>query len=521
MDTYVGIELGSTRVKVAVIDRQGIVVGSAISPWNSELVDGYWTYSLDEAWECVQRSFREAIQSAPEETVLKSIGISGMMHGYLAIGHNDALVVPFRTWKNTNTGEAAAILTELLNFNVPLRWSAAHLLQAVLNGEPHVSDISFITTLAGYIHWRLTGERLLGIGDASGMFPVDSSAGTYDQQMMARFGEILMDHGADIDPWAMLPGVVSAGQDAGRLSKKGALLLDPSGNTAPGIPLCPPEGDAGTGMVATNSTRPRTGNVSVGTSIFAMVVLQHPLKGRLEAIDVVTTPTGTPVAMVHCNNGAEELRAWVQVFQEFAELMDFQGGGDEVFEVLLRSALDAPRDGSGMTVFNFGASEPLVGVTHGQPMVLWDPSKSLSLGSLFRAHVYSVFAALRIGLDVLRAEEGISIEGIVGHGGIFRTPIVAQRLLAAAVDMPVLVGHGAGEGGAWGMAVLALFSQRGNAKSLEQFLDEEVFASSSFATIEPDIEDKDGFAQYLNRFVARLRLQARTNGAEEAERYVP
>jgi sugar (pentulose or hexulose) kinase len=502
--TSLGIELGSTRIKACLIGPDAtevLAIGSFA--WENRLEDGLWTYSLDEVWQGLQSAFADLVADAHDRfgarpATFGAIGVSGMMHGYLAFDASGELLVPFRTWRNTNTGPAAAELTELLGVNIPLRWSIAHLHQAVIDAEPHVPQIDFVTTLAGYVHWRLTGERVLGVGDASGMFPIDS--GDYDGRMLAAYDDLAGDR-LPAPVKTLLPAVLPAGAAAGILSADGAALLDPSGALQPGIPLCPPEGDAGTGMVATNSVVPRAGNVSAGTSIFAMVVLEHPLGSVHHELDLVTTPAGDPVAMVHCNNGASELAAWAGMFTRFAAAAGFPLDGDAVFDVLFREALAGDADAGGLLAYNHLAGEPIAGLAEGRPLFVRTPDSSFNA---MRAQLYGVFGTLALGMQVLE-DEGVVIDRMFAHGGMFRTAGVAQRFLAGALNAPVAVGELASEGGAWGIAVLA--SYLGRSDSLGEYLDEHVFAAASLATADPDPADVAGFTTYLDRYRAGLAIE--------------
>lgn len=507
-----GMELGSTRIKAVLIgpDHEPIAVGS--HAWENQFVDRRWTYALDAVWEGVQACYADLAADVRrrfglELTGLGALGVSAMMHGYLAFDAEGELLVPFRTWRNTSTGRAADELTQLFDFHVPQRWSIAHLRQAMLDGEEHVSRVAQITTLAGYVHWRLTGRRVIGVGDASGMFPIDSATGSYVAGMIDRFDEVASAEGM---PWRagdLLPTVLSAGQDAGTLTLEGALLLDPTGTLRPGVPLCPPEGDAGTGMVATGSVAPLTGNVSAGTSIFAMVVLDHELDRMHPELDMVTTPSGDPVAMVHCNNGASEVDAWAGVFGEFATALGAPAEPSRVFETLFRAALTADADGGGLLTYNFLSGEHNVGLAEGRPMVVRTPDSTLNLANFMRAQLFGMLGTLRLGMDVLTGE-GVRITSMYGHGGFFRTEGVGQRILAAALDAPVTVGSSAGEGGAWGIAVLAAFLRdRAADESLPDYLRTKVFAGTQLAAMDPDPADVAGFATFMERFERGLAVE--------------
>ena len=508
-----GIELGSTRIKVCLIgENHNEVLAAGSYEWQNQLVDGVWTYSLDAVWAGLQGAYAALAADASERhgvtlTTVAAIGVSAMMHGYLAFDENDELLVPFRTWRNTSTGEAAAALTELFGVNIPLRWSIAHLHQAVLSGEAHVSQVRFMTTLAGYVHWKLTGERVLGIGDASGMFPIDAAGANYDVELLARYDAAVVGSALAGPMRGMLPAILPAGHQAGILTVDGAALLDPTAALMPGAVLCPPEGDAGTGMVATNAVAPGTGNVSAGTSIFAMVVLERPLQRVHTELDVVATPAGHPVAMVHCNNGTSELAEWVGVFRRFADLTGSPVDVDEAYRLLLAEALDGAADAGGVLAYNQLAGEPIAHLTEGRPLIVRTPDSTLTLANTMRAHVYGVYATLSLGMRALQAE-GVTIERMQAHGGLFRTAGVAQQFLAAALDAPVGVAASASEGGAWGIAVLASFTVVGGG-NLVEYLDNHVFQGADMNIVTPDPIDVAGFATYLVHYEAGLEIQRR------------
>ncbi|SHH17690.1 xylulokinase [Geodermatophilus nigrescens] len=511
--TALGIELGSTRIKAVLIGPDHVPLGVGCSDWENQLIDRLWTYSLDDVWTGVQQSFAALAENVRQRhgvdlSTVGVLGVSAMMHGYLAFDAAGELLTPFRTWRNTNTGRSAERLSAEFGVNVPHRWSVAHLYQAILDGEEHVGRLDSLTTLAGYVHWRLTGERVLGIGDASGMFPIDDGTRGYDAGMLTRFDQLAAEAGVDLTLADLLPRIEVAGRRAGELTEAGAALLDPTGRLRPGIPLCPPEGDAGTGMVATNAVAPRTGNVSAGTSVFAMVVLEHELAGVHRELDLVTTPAGDPVAMVHCNNGASELEAWVGLFTEFARALGAPADPSAVFEVLFTAALDGARDGGGMLAYNYLAGEPITGLGEGRPLFLRSPDSRLDLGTFVRTHLYSSLATLRIGMDVLQRAEGVRLDRMFAHGGLFKTEGVAQRFLAAAIDTPVSVGDVAGEGGAWGMAVLAAFAGSGPPdRSLADHLETTVFPGADVRTAQPDPADVAGFDAFVQRYVAALPVE--------------
>ncbi|GAA4065056.1 xylulokinase [Agromyces indicus] len=511
--TSLGIELGSTRIKACLVGEdptQVLAVGS--HEWENRFVDRVWTYTLDDIRAGLQAAYADLVADVQRRydvtpTTFGAMGVSAMMHGYLAFDADGELLVPFRTWRNTSTGPAAAELSERFGFNIPQRWSIAHLYQAVIDEEPHVSAIRSFTTLAGYVHRLLTGRDVLGVGDASGMFPVDADGAGYDARLIEAFDGLVAERAPGLRAADLLPEVLPAGREAGRLTADGAALLDPSGALQAGVPLCPPEGDAGTGMVATNAVRPRTGNVSAGTSIFAMVVLERPLASAHHEIDVVTTPAGDPVAMVHCNNGASELAAWAGVFGRFAEAAGAGLSTDAVFEVLFREALDGEADAGGLLAYNHLAGEPVAGLAEGRPMVVRTPDSRLTLANLMRAQLYGVFGTLALGMRVLDGE-GVELDRMYAHGGIFRTAGVAQRLLAGALDAPVAVGETASEGGAWGIAVLASYLGAADDVDLGRYLDEHVFTGADVTTVEPDPADVAGFAAYLDRYRAGLAAEA-------------
>ncbi len=518
--TALGIEFGSTRIKACLIaadDPTGVLAVGA-HEWENSFVDRVWTYPLDEVWTGLHAAYADLVADVERRYGVRprtfgAIGVSAMMHGYLAFDGSGELLVPFRTWRNTSTGAAAAELSALFGVNIPLRWSIAHLHQAVLDAEPHVPAVRFFTTLAGYVHWRLTGRTVLGVGDASGMFPIDSATRDYDTDLLGRYDALRQAQapdagqapGAAFSLRALLPEVLVAGEAAGELTPAGAALLDPTGALQPGIPFCPPEGDAGTGMVATHAVAPRTGNVSAGTSIFAMVVLERPLRSAHDELDLVTTPAGDAVAMVHCNNGASELGAWAGLFGRFAAAAGAPLEPDAVFGALLREALEGEPDAGGLLAYNQLSGEPIAGLSEGRPLVVRTPDSSLTLANFMRAQVYGVFATLTLGMRVLEAE-GVALERMFAHGGIFRTAGVAQRLLAGALAAPVAVGDTASEGGAWGIAVLAAYLGRDG--DLATYLDEVVFREADVAVVDPDPADVAGYAAYLDRYRAGLAVEA-------------
>lgn len=511
--TALGIELGSTRIKAVLVGPDHVPIATGSAAWENQLVDKMWTYSLDAVRSGIQDCYATLTADVQERhgvelTSVGGLGISAMMHGYIALDAEGELLTPFRTWRNTNTGVAAERLSTELGFNIPHRWSVAHLYQAVLDGEEHVSRVASLTTLAGYVHRQLTGEHVLGVGDASGMFPVDSATGGYDAARLATTDRLLAEAGADLTLADLLPRVLPAGERAGDLTEAGAALLDPSGRLRPGSPVCPPEGDAGTGMVATNSVAPRTGNVSAGTSIFAMVVLEGGLSRVHRELDLVTTPSGEPVAMVHCNNGASEINAWAGLFGEFAAALGAPADASTVFETLFTAALSGAPDCGGMLAYNYLSGEPITELEEGRPLFLRSPGSPFDLATFMRTQLFASLATLRIGMDVLQDVEGVRLDRMFAHGGLFTTKGVAQRFLSAAIDTPVSVGDVAAEGGAWGIAVLAAFlTGRDDDQTLADYLETRVFAAADLETVEPDPQDVAGFDAFLKRYVAALPVE--------------
>ena len=511
--TVLGIEFGSTRIKAVLIGDDHTALASGSYDWENRYENGIWTYSLDSVWTGLQESYRrladevQATYGIPLRTI-GAIGFSGMMHGYIALDEDGELLVPFRTWRNTITGQAAAELTDLFQFNIPQRWSVAHLYQAVLNQEAHVKEISFLTTLAGYVHWQLTGEKVMGIGEASGMFPIDSTINDYDAGMIDLFDRRLAAEGI---PWHVrdiLPKVLPAGAAAGTLTGAGAKLLDPTGQLQPGIPFCPAEGDAGTGMVATNSVAERTGNVSAGTSVFAMIVLEKALSRLYPEIDMVTTPTGKPVAMVHSNNCTSDLNAWVGLFHEFATALGMEIDQSRLFEMLYRQALDGDADGGGLLAYNYLSGEHITHMEEGRPLFVRTPESRFTLANFMRVHLFSALGAMKLGLDILFEQEQVEIDQILGHGGFFKTKGVGQRIMAAAMNVPVSVMETAGEGGAWGIALLAAYMLwKGEDESLEAYLADKVFAGEDSTTVAPDPRDVAGFAVFMDRYKSGLVIE--------------
>ena len=508
-----GIEFGSTRIKAVLIDTDNNPIAQGSFEWENQLVDGLWTYSIDTIWKGLQDCYADLRKNVKAEydceiKQLAAIGISAMMHGYMAFGKDENILVPFRTWRNTNTAKAAAELSELFHFNIPLRWSISHVYQAILNGEDHINKIDFLTTLAGYIHWQLTGKKVLGVGDASGMLPIDSNTNNYDAEMVAKFDKLIEPKNLGWKILDILPEVLNAGEDAGVLTEEGAKKLDPSGTLKAGTPLCPPEGDAGTGMVATNAVRQRTGNVSAGTSSFSMIVLEKALSQPYEVIDMVTTPDGSPVAMVHCNNCTSDLNAWVGLFKQYQELLGVPVDMNEVFGKLYNHALEGDADCGGLIAYNYISGEPVTGLAEGRPMFVRSANDKFNLANFMRANLYASVAVLKIGNDVLFKDEKVQVDRITGHGGLFKTKGVGQRILAAAINSPISVMETAGEGGAWGIALLAGYLVNNEEKlSLADYLDKKVFAGNTGVEIAPTAEDVAGFDAYIETYKAGLAIE--------------
>ncbi len=511
-NTALGIEFGSTRIKAVLVDSTNTPIATGSHTWENRLENGIWTYSESDIITGMQNCYSSLVKEIETKYGIipvsyGSIGISAMMHGYMAFDSNDNLLVPFRTWRNTMTGEASEQLTELFGFSIPQRWSIAHLYQCILGKEEHLKNIAHLTTLAGYIHYRLTGNRVLGVGEASGMFPIDSQTLTYNAEMVKKFYTAASSLGFDKPLLSLLPSVLTAGENAGTLTESGAKLLDLSGNLKAGIPLCAPEGDAGTGMVATNSVAVRTGNVSAGTSVFAMVVLEKPLKKLHRQIDMVTTPSGEAVAMVHCNNCTSELNAWAELFAEFAHSAGFDIGMGDIYELLFKKALEGKKDCDGMIAYNYLSGEHVTGFEQGRPLFARRPDAKLTLPDFMRTQLYTSLGALKTGLDILTKEENVPIDSITGHGGFFKTEQVGQSILAAAVNAPVSVMSTAGEGGAWGMALLASYMNNKNGLPLEKWLSENVFATASKTVVAPNPEDVAGFDKFMETYTACLATE--------------
>jgi len=508
-----GIELGSTRIKAVLIDEDNKPIAQGSHTWENKLVDGLWTYSTEAVWNGLQDCYanlRKEVktQFGIEIENLAAIGISAMMHGYLPFNKQGDLLVPFRTWRNTNTGEAAKVLSQLFVYNIPLRWSISHIYQAILNNEGHIKDISFFTTLAGYIHWQLTGKKVLGIGDASGMIPVNPDTKNYHEDMVKKFDELIAPKNLGWKLLDILPDVLVAGDDAGALTEEGALRLDPSGHLKKGIPFCPPEGDAGTGMAATNAVKQRTGNVSAGTSSFSMIVLEKELSKPYEPIDIVTTPDGSLVGMVHCNNCTSDINAWAGLFKEYQELLGVPVDMGTVYEKLFNKALEGDADCGGLIAYNYVSGEPVTGFAEGRPLFMRSATDKFNLANFMRAQLYAAIGVLKIGNDILLKEEQVKIDRITGHGGYFKTKGVGQRMLAAALGSPISVMETAGEGGAWGIALLASYMMhRTPQQTLADFLDTQVFAGNAGVEVSPTKEDIEGFNAYIENYKRALPVE--------------
>ena len=511
--TALGIELGSTRIKAVLVDSTNAPVASGSHEWENRLDHGVWTYTLEDIWSGLQDAYADLAADVQKQygvalTNIGAIGFSAMMHGYMVFDKENKLLAPFRTWRNTITGEASEKLFQEFQYNIPQRWSIAHLYQAILNGEEHVKDIAYMTTLAGYLHWQMTGEKALGIGDASGMFPIDCSKNDYDQTMVEKFDALIADKQFGWKLRDIMPKVLVAGECAGVLTDKGAKLLDPSGRLQAGIPVCPAEGDAGTGMVATNSVKQRTGNVSAGTSIFLMAVLEKDLSKPYPELDMVTTPDGSLVAMVHCNNCTSDLNAWVNIFKEFMQSMNMEVDMNQLFGILYNKAMEGDKDCGGVVAYNYFGGEPITGLEEGRPMVVRTPNAKFSLANFMRANLYSSVATLKIGMDILTQQEHVTLDCLMGHGGLFKTKGVGQSIMAAAMKTPVTVMETAGEGGAWGIALLASYMQnKAKGETLDAYLNEKVFAGQEGTTLAPEEADMAGFEEFMNAYVPTLAAE--------------
>ncbi len=508
--TALGIELGSTRIKAVLVGEDNVPLAAGSHEWENRLENGIWTYTLDDIWRGLRDCYKKLAQEVHTRygVILRktgAMGFSAMMHGYLVFDKDGELLVPFRTWRNTMTAEAAERLTTLFGYPIPQRWSIAHLYQAILNKESHIPKIACLTTLAGYVHWKLTGRKVLGVGEASGMFPIDTKTGSYQERMMAQFDAL------SEAPWRLrdiLPSVLTAGEAAGKLTEEGARLLDADGNLEAGILFCPPEGDAGTGMVATNSVAKRTGNISAGTSVFAMVVLEKELTKAYEEIDLVTTPSGEPVAMVHCNNCTSDLNAWVNLFAECLDSFGCQAGKDELYGTLYKKALEGEADCGGLLAYNYVSGEPVTGFDEGRALFVRTPKARFTLANFMRVHLFTSLGALKTGMDILLKKENVKIDRLLGHGGLYKTPGVGQRVTAAAMNAPVSVMETAGEGGAWGIALLASYMlHREEGETLAEYLSRRVFADTESVTVKPKPSDVAGFEAFMERYTKGLAIE--------------
>ena len=511
--TVLGIELGSTRIKAVLIGEDNAPIASGSHDWENSYVNNIWTYSIEDIWKGIQDSYQKMAEDVKQQygvtlQTVGAIGFSAMMHGYMSFDKDGELLVPFRTWRNNITGQASKILTELFNYHIPQRWSIAHLYQAILNQEKHIADISFQTTLAGYIHWKLTGEKVLGVGEASGVFPIDLNAKNYNQTMIKQFNELMAPHNL---PWKLediLPKVLVAGENSGVLTEEGAKLLDVTGELKAAIPLCPPEGDAGTGMVATNSVAKRTGNVSAGTSVFAMVVLEKELSKVYTEIDLVTTPTGNLVAMAHSNNCSSDLNAWVRLFEEFSKAMGMDVDMNKLYGTLYNLALQGDPDCGGLLAYGYLSGEHITHFEEGRPLFVRSSDSNFNLANFMRVHLYTALGALKIGMDILLKQEEVELDVILGHGGLFKTKGVGQNIMAAALNVPVSVMETAGEGGAWGIALLASYMiNKSNNETLEEYLSHNVFSKRAGTTVSPVPKDVEGFEQFMKRYTNGLAIE--------------
>ncbi len=506
-ETYLGIELGSTRIKAVLIDKEHNVLCSASHSWENQLVDGIWTYSLEAVWEGLRDAYAKLKAAFYEEYGINikkvgGIGISAMMHGYMPFDKDDQLLVPFRTWRNTISYDAKKELTEIFDFTIPQRWCVAHLYQAILNKEEHVGSVNFLTTLSGYVHWKLTGQKVIGIGDASGIVPIDDDTRDYDKVMIGKFNKLTGMKLEDI-----LPKIVKVGEKAGELTKEGASLLDEEGDLNAGIPLCPPEGDAGTGMVATNTMRAGEINISAGTSVFALFVLEKPLSKRHAKIEMMTTPAGDIIGMLHGNNCTGDLDAWVKLMGEAAKLMGADVDGNTLYSRLYENAFSGDADCGGNLSYNFISGEPMVDLVEGRPMFVRMPKAKFNLANFMRSHLYSSVATIKVGTNILKEQEGFVVDSITGHGGLFKQAAVGQRVVASALEAPVTVMHNAGEGGAWGIAILAAYMMNKKGKSLADYLSSEVFVNSEISTYQPTEEDIEGYNKFMASYEACIGLE--------------
>ncbi|PJG85342.1 xylulokinase [Conservatibacter flavescens] len=516
-----GIELGSTRIKAVLIAPNGQIIASGGVNWENQLVDGIWTYDETAIWAGLQQAYADLVRNVQQQydvelTQIAYLGVSAMMHGYLPFDRSGNLLVPFRTWRNNITANSSQKLTALFHYNIPQRWSIAHLYQAILNNEPHLNELDYFTTLAGYVHWQLTGEKVLGVGDASGMFPIDTVTGHFDQAMLAQFEQLVEPYAF---PWRLrdiLPQVKSAGENAGRLSEQGAKRLDPTGRLQAGVSCCPPEGDAGTGMVATNSIKPKTGNISAGTSAFAMIVLEQPLSNVYEELDMVTTPAGQLVAMAHSNNCTTEINSWVNLFAECLQAFGVEKTAEEIYQTLFQQALTGEADCGGLLAYGFHSGEHIVGLSSGCPLFLHPTQAHFNLANFMRVQLYTAFGAMKLGMDILMNKEQVKIEQIFAHGGIFKTQGVAQTILASALNVPIAVQDTAGEGGAWGIALLANYlgyAQQGI--SLEDYLEQHIFLQTLRTIQPPDPTISQGYQTFMTRYQAGLNIAKQAATVQE------
>ncbi|BFU59637.1 MULTISPECIES: xylulokinase [Rodentibacter] len=507
----IGIEFGSTRIKTVLIDSFGNILASGGVNWENQLIDGIWTYSQENIRQGLQNAYQSLAQAVKEKYGLpivsaQAIGISGMMHGYIPFDNQKNQLVSFRTWRNNFTTESSQKLTALFQHNIPQRWSIAHLYHAILKQEPHIAQIDYLTTLSGYVHWMLSGEKVIGIGEASGMFPIDQQTQSYDRSMLSAFNSLIAEKNY---PWKIteiLPKVLTAGQFAGYLTKTGARLLDPSGQLQPGIKMCPPEGDAGTGMIATNSIKETTGNISAGTSAFAMIVLKKPLSNVYEQLDIVTTPNGKPVAMAHANNCTTDINAWINIFRECLDVFGIKQSDNLLYEKLLQHSLNGDDNCGGLLSYGFYSGEHSVGLETGCPLFIHPTEGRFNLANLIRAHLYSAFGAMKSGVDILMKQENVEVTQILAHGGIFKTPNVASKILASALDVPIAIMDTASEGGAWGIALLANYLSYASTQSLEQYLDETIFKNTKFSISKPEPLMKQGYEQFMQRYIQGIPI---------------
>lgn len=511
--TVLGIELGSTRIKAVLIGEDNVPIASGAHDWENSLINNIWTYSLEEVWTGIQDSYKKMAEDVKKQygvtlKTIGAIGFSAMMHGYMVFDKEGKLLVPFRTWRNNLQEKASEELTKLFQYHIPQRWSIAHLYQAILNNEAHINDIAFQTTLAGYVHWKLTGQKVLGVGEASGVFPIDLNTKDYNKHMIDQFNELAEVKKLSWKLGDILPKVLSAGENAGTLTAEGAKLLDVSGELQAGIPLCPPEGDAGTGMVATNSVAKRTGNVSAGTSVFAMIVLEKELSKVYEEIDLVTTPTGNLVAMAHSNNCSSDLNAWVGLFDEFAKAMGMEVDMNKLYGTLYNEALKGDAECGGLLAYGYLSGEHITGFEEGRPLFVRSSESKFTLANFMRVHLFTALGALKIGLDILLKQEGVKLDEILGHGGLFKTKGVGQKIMAAAINVPVSVMETAGEGGAWGIALLASYMLNKSAnETLEEYLTKKVFSDKLGSSISPDPKDAEGFEEFMKRYRKGLAIE--------------